>query len=119
MPVRKEWRLTRGGELLAVLRQDGRRRIPEHECPEAAAETMPAFEPLRPRFEREAELLDVDREPENSEWVDIWEALKAPGLFVESPDGRDRIDVLWIHFRDGRAWWYPLFASPQTVVHRS
>ena len=78
----------------------------------------PAFEELRPLFEREAELLEIDREPENTEWAEIWEELKAPGLFVESADGRQRFDILWIHFRNGRAWWWPLYNSPETVLRR-
>jgi hypothetical protein len=79
---------------------------------------MPAFEPLRPLFEREAELLEVDSEPENSEWANIWERLLAPGMFVVAPDGRERIEILWIHFKDGRAWWFPLYNSPRTVLRQ-
>nr|CAA9239594.1 hypothetical protein AVDCRST_MAG63-1365 [uncultured Armatimonadetes bacterium] len=111
---RSEWRLTRGGEVLAVLRPDGRQLVTDYPCFEAEYETTDAFEPVRRLFEREAELLDVDSVPENDEWADIWEELQAPGLFVESPDGRERLDILWIHFKGGRAWWWPLYNSPQT-----
>lgn len=115
----KEWRLTRGGELLAVLRPDGRSLMSDQQAAEGTYETAPAFEPLRHLFERECALLDVDSEEENDEWADIWEELCAPGLFVESPDGLSRIDVLWVHFKDGRAWWFPLMRSPKTVIREA
>ena len=111
------WHLTRGGELLALLHPDGRSLVPDldgHFTVEAAYTTTPAFEPVRHLFEREAQLLDADKESENNEWADIWDELKAPGLFVESPDGRTRFDILWIHFKFGRAWWWPLNNSPLT-----
>lgn len=114
-------RLTRGGEVLAILHMDGLRLVPELDptvATEAAYETTPAFEPVRHLFEREAQLLDVDSEPENNEWMDIWEELKEPGLFVESTDGRQRFDILWIHFKNGRAWWWPLINSPLTIVRK-
>ena len=117
--MEKEWRLTRGGELLAILRPDGRRLVTDHQAVEGLFKTTTAFEPLRHFFEREMELLDVDREPENSEWAAIWEELQAPGLFVESVDGRNRIDILWIHFKDRRAWWFPLYNSPHTLLRTS
>ncbi|MDR3633551.1 MAG: hypothetical protein P4L84_06925 [Isosphaeraceae bacterium] len=114
-----EWQLTRGGEVLAILSPDGRSLVPEldgHVATEAAYTTTPAFEPVRRLFEREAELLDVDSEAENREWGAIWDELKEPGLFVESVDGRARFDILWIHFKQGRAWWWPLYNSPRTVI---
>ena len=82
-----EWRLTRGGEVLADSRPDGRSLVPEldgHLAIEAAYATTPAFEAVRHLFEREVQLLDVDSEPENNEWADIWEELKEPGMLVES-----------------------------------
>jgi hypothetical protein len=117
MPRGDLW-LTRGGELLATLRPDGRQFFTDHQAVEAAYETMPAFEPLRPLFEREAELLDVASEPENSEWLNIWEQLLAPGMFVETPDGRERIEILWVHFKAGRAWWFPLYTSTRTLLRQ-
>ena len=111
-----EWRLTRGGELLAILRPDGRTLITDQQAVEGRYETAPAFESVRKLFEREAALLDVDGEKENDEWAEIWEELSAPGLFVESPDGRKRIDILWIHFKNDRAWWSPLYRSTKTVI---
>src|SRR5690242_17886905 len=113
---RRELRLTRGGELLAILRPDGLQFYADYPSVEGACETTPAFETLRPLFEREAELLEFDSEPENTEWAKIWERLLAPGMFVETPDERDRIDILWVHFRDERAWWLPLYNSPRTVL---
>jgi hypothetical protein len=113
MPSRT-WHLTRGGELLAVLRPVGNWRHADYPCVEAVHETTPAFEPLRPLLERELELLEIDDEPENSEWAEIWETLKAPGMFVETPGGREHVDILWIHFQDDRAWWWPLYNSPET-----
>jgi hypothetical protein len=103
--------------VLADLKPDGRSLVPEldgHLTVEAAYTTTPAFEPVRHLFEREAQLLDADSEPENTEWVDIWDELKAPSMFVESADGRERFDILWIHFEYGRAWWLPLYNSPLT-----
>jgi hypothetical protein len=120
--ARGDWRLTRGGQVLAVLHLDGRSLVPDLDGQftiEAAYRTTPAFESVRGLFEREAQLLDVDSEPENDEWIGIWEELKEPGLFVESADGRERFDILWIHFKYGRAWWFPLCSSPRTVMrHR-
>jgi hypothetical protein len=114
-----EWRLTRGGEILAVLHFDGRWLVPELDgdlTVEAAYTTTPAFEPVRHLFEREAQLLDVDDEAENNEWAAIWDELQEPGLFVESADGQERLDILWIHFKHGRAWWWPLYNSRLTVL---
>jgi hypothetical protein len=115
---RGELRLTRGGEVLATLHPDGQQLVTDYQAVEATYQTTPAFEPLRALFQREAELLDVDSEAENSEWADIWEQLLAPGMFVETPDGRERIDILWIHFKDGRAWWFPLYNSPRTLLRK-
>ena len=115
--TRDKWHLTRGGEVLAHLHPDGRSLVPEldgHFTIEAAYTTTPAFEPVRHLFEREAQLLDVDSEAENNEWADIWDELQAPGLFVASPDGRERFAILWIHFKYDRAWWWPLYNSPHT-----
>jgi hypothetical protein len=111
-------RLIRGEELLATLHPDGRQLLTDYQAVEGAYETTAAFEPLRPLFEREAELLDVDSEPENNKWAKIWEELLAPGMFVETPDGSERIEILWIHFRDGRAWWFPLYNSPRTRLRQ-
>jgi hypothetical protein len=97
--------LTRGGEALAILHLDGQQLL-----------TTTAFEPLRPLFERESELLDVDEEEANTEWADIWDELDTQKMFVESPDGTERVDIAWIHFRQNRAWWFPLYASPLTIV---
>jgi hypothetical protein len=116
-----EWRLIRGGDVLAALRSDGRSLVPEPDgqfTVEAAYTTTPAFEVVKHLFEREAQLLDVDSEPENNEWADIWEELKGPGMFVDSADGLERFDIVWIHFKNGRAWWWPLFNSPLTVPRR-
>jgi hypothetical protein len=114
-----DWRLTRGGEVLALLHPDGQWLVPEldgHFTIEAAYTTTMAFESVRHLFDREAQLLDVDSEHENHEWIDIWEELKRPGLFVELDDGLEKFDILWIHFKYGRVWWFPLCSSPSTVM---
>ena len=102
--------LIRGTDPLAVLRPVGKWRYADYPWVAAAWEPLPAFEPLRPLFEREAEFLDVDQEPENTVWLEIWEELKAPGLYVGSATGRSRTPGRWIHFREDRAWWWPLDA---------
>lgn len=116
MPTKRKWHLTRGGVTLAVLEPDGRQLVADYPCEESGYTLLPAFEEFRPLFEREVELLETDAEAENDEWLDIWERLKERGLFVESLDGRMRFDILWVHFRDGRAWWWPLYNSPATVL---
>lgn len=119
--ARSFWRLTRGGETIAYLRPDGKLRFPEldgHFTVEAAFEPTPAYESVRRLFERELEIFDEEGEAEQAEWAAIWEELAAPGLFVESLDGKDRWDILWIHVRDGGAWWWPLSRSPKTVLNR-
>jgi hypothetical protein len=113
------FRLIRGGKVLALLTRDGRSRVPEldgHFTTESSFQTTTEFESVRHLFERELALLDEEGDAEQAEWLAIWDDLKAPGLFVESADGLDRWDILWIHFEDGRAWWWPLFKSPQTVL---
>lgn len=119
--ARPIWHLTRGGETLVVLRPDGRSLVPEldgHFTVEAAYEPTSTFEAVRHLFEREIAIIDSEGEAEQAEWSAIWEELAAPGLFVESPDGQDRWDILWIHFQGGRAWWWPLGSSPRTVLRR-
>ena len=85
-------------------------------CVEARYTTTDAFSAVKQLFDREADLLDTDDETENNEWADIWDELKSVGLFVESPDGSERFDILWIHFKDARAWWWPLFNSQETKL---
>lgn len=114
MSNRRTYRLTRGGVTLALLKPGGPARFSDYPCIEGSYETTPEFEAVRPLFQREAELLELDREPENSEWLTIWETLQAPGLFLEPLRGKGRLDLLWIHFREDRAWWMPLFNSPKT-----
>lgn len=113
------WRLIRGGEVLAFLHCDGQALVPEldgHFTVEAAFEPVPALEPVRYLFEREVAILDDEGEAEQAEWSAIWDELTAPGLFIESLDGRERWDILWIHVQNGRAWWWPLGSSPRTVL---
>jgi hypothetical protein len=115
------WRLTRGGETLAYLRPDGKAQVPEldgHFTTEAVFEPLPAFETVRHLFEREVLIAGEEGDAEQAEWFGIWEELAAPGLFVESGDGQDRWDILWIHVQNGRAWWWPLGSSPRTILRR-
>jgi hypothetical protein len=105
-----EWRLTRGGTVLALLRPDGCARFATHPAAvEGTYKTAPAFYGLRFLFERELKLWHGSDELATDEWFKIWEWLKAPGLFLESPDGREQVEVFWIHFAEGRAWWLPFW----------
>ena len=113
---RREFRLVRGGLVLAILRPDGRQLLTDYQAVEGTFETTAAFEPIRTLFEREVELLDVDSNAENNEWLDIWEQLREPGLFVESMS--ERVEILWIHFQNGRAWWFPLYNSPLSQLKK-
>jgi hypothetical protein len=118
--MRNEWRLTRAGEVLAVLRRpDGPWLHADYPAIEVTFQTTPEFEKVRHLFEREVALLEIDDDPEASEWLNIWEELQAPGLFVESANGWERVDVLWIHFQGDRAWYMPLYHSPRTVLPES
>lgn len=108
--------LVRGGEVLAHLYPGGRQLFADYPAVEASYQTTDAFQTVRHLFEREAALLEVDSELENSEWLDIWEELKVPGLFVESVNGRESHSIQWIHFRDDRAWWFPFTNSPKTLL---
>lgn len=56
----KDWKLTCGGEVIATLHRDGIQQYADHQAIEGSYQTTPAFEPLRPLFEREVELLDID-----------------------------------------------------------
>ncbi len=117
--ARPSWRLTRGGETLAHLRSDGKSRFPEldgHFTVEAAFEATPAFEQVRHLFERKIEIAEDEGEAEQAEWSAIWEELSAPGLFVESSDGKERWDILWIHIQNGGAWWWPLGNSLKAIL---
>lgn len=113
----ERFHLTRGGEILAILHVDGRSLVPERDeymTEEASYETTVAFETVRHLFEREIEI--IQDEEHDEEWCDIWEELKSPGLYVESPDGLDRWDIMGIHFQNERAWWWRLYASPDTIL---
>jgi hypothetical protein len=119
--TKRFWHLTRGGETIAILRPDGKSLVPELDgyfTSEAAYEPTPAFESVRHLFDREIAIVISEDEAEGAEWAAIWGELKAPGLFGEAPDGRERWDILWIHFENGRAWWWPLGNSPLTVIRR-
>jgi len=111
-----EWFLTRGDVVLAVLRPDGLRQVSDYPCQEGAYETTLGFEPFRASFEREVELLDAEADEDDDEWADIWDTLLEPGMFVASADGRARIAIAWVHFRNDRAWWYPLYNDPATTL---
>jgi hypothetical protein len=117
MDGRRVWLLTRGGQVLAYLLPDGCSRFASSKAIEGVCKTTHVFERLRFEFERELELWYTSgMELENDEWFEIWERLKAPGFFVESLDGHVRIEIFWVHFAEGRAWWLPLYNSPNTVI---
>jgi hypothetical protein len=106
------FRLIRGGEVLALLEVDGRQEYACYPCLEGACTVTPAFAAVKPLFEREMELLELHPEDDAPEWVGVWEELQAPGLFVEAEDGSCCLEILWIHFKGDRAWWWPLYHAP-------
>lgn len=62
----------------------------------------PAFEAVRPMFDRVRERLDagLDAEP----WEDVWEEL-AVGLVLEPTDGGKPITEFLLHIRGSSAEW--------------
>lgn len=79
--------LTRGGQVLAILHPDGQQILSDHQAVEGTFDTTTAFEDIGPLFEREVELMEVDDEAANTEWIDIWDELLELEMFVETPDG--------------------------------
>ena len=111
----KVWRLLHGNELLAILTEDGNSLVEGLDpnlCEEGSFILEDAMKELWPLFQRELELIESDSESE--EWIDIWDQLRAPGLFIESESGDKRIEILTIHFKQSRAWWMPLYSSPNS-----
>ena len=116
--LKTQWhyQLTRAGVVLADLRPVDDWHYAEYPCVEGSFKPTPAFDRFRSMFDRELALLDVDDEDLNNEWGDIWDDLKSESLFVQTVDGGERYDILWIHIAGDRAWWWPLFNSPDTIL---
>jgi hypothetical protein len=62
----------------------------------------PAFELVRPLFDRELELLNADR---MDEWEVAWEAVAALGLRLEPVAAGADIEEFLLHIEGSRAWW--------------
>ena len=65
-------------------------------------EPTPAFEEVRPLFDREREQLEADA---IEEWGQVWDAIAAPGLRLEPTDGRGPITEFLVHIDGQNAWW--------------
>jgi hypothetical protein len=93
-----DYRVYRGDEFLGTLTETGL------DMPwwEGVFDAAPAFEVVRPLFDRERELLDADR---MDEWDAAWDDL-AEGLRLEPLDGSEPITEFVLHIDgDGRASW--------------
>ncbi len=107
------YQLTRDGLVLADLRPVNDWQHAYYPCIEGAFQPTAAYNDVQSLFERELSLLnDHDH---IDEWGEIWDHLKSQPMFVQSPNGTQRFDILWIHIASDRAWWWPLYNSPDTV----
>ncbi|HBE68551.1 MAG TPA: hypothetical protein DDW52_10425 [Planctomycetaceae bacterium] len=116
--LKKTWhyQLTRGGVVLANLRPVDDWQYAEYPCIEAKFSATDEYEPVRRLFERELLLLDAEEDDQINEWSELWEDLKSEPMFVQNLDQSERFDILWIHIHGDRAWWWPLYNSPETVL---
>ncbi len=62
----------------------------------------PAFEDVRPLFDRELALLNADR---MDEWEAAWGEVEALGLRLEPVPAGAAIDDFLLHIEGPRAWW--------------
>lgn len=93
-----DYRIYRGDVLLGTLTRTG------SDMPWwlGTFDPEPAFERVRPLFDRERELLEADRV---DEWGTTWDEL-AEGLRLEPLDGRAPITEFLLHIEsDGTASW--------------
>ena len=93
-----DFRLYRGGVLLGSLTSTDD-DFPWHNGTFVPA---PAFEQVRPLFDRELALLNADR---MDEWETAWEAVAALGLRMEPVTGGADIDEFLLHIEGQQAWW--------------
>jgi len=91
-------RLCRGDVLLGTLTSTDD-DFPWHH---GTFDPAPAFEEVRPLFDRERELLDAER---FDEWEAAWEAVVALGLRLELTATGATIDEFLLHIEGNRAWW--------------
>jgi len=91
-------RLYRGGRLLGELTHT-HDDMPWHHGTFAPT---PAFEEVRPLFDRDLELLNADR---MDEWEAAWEAVAALGLRLEPVAAGADIDEFLLHVEGTQAWW--------------
>lgn len=87
-----DYRVIRGEEVLGTLTRTGGEMFWE----EGLFEPTPAFEAVRPLFDRENALLEADR---IDEWCVVWDEL-AEGLRLEPLDGRGPIVEFLLHIED-------------------
>jgi hypothetical protein len=93
-----DFKLYRGGELLATLTRSGG----DFPWCQGTYEPTSAFLTVRPLFDREWAILSEDR---IDEWGLVWEEIQPPGLLLRPLDGRQDITEFLIHFDEERAWW--------------
>jgi hypothetical protein len=92
------YRLTRGGELLGEVTPTHNDMFLEF----GRFVPTPAFEQVRPLFERELALLDADR---MDEWMVAWEEISAPGVRLEAVGNGPSYSDFAIHVSGDQAWW--------------
>jgi putative SOS response-associated peptidase YedK len=93
-----DYRLYRGDRLLGTLNRTGA-DMPWHL---GTFEPTPAFEEVRPLFERELALLNADR---MDEWMTAWGEVTALGLRLEPVPASTPIEEFVLHIEGPSAWW--------------
>jgi hypothetical protein len=93
-----DYELRRGSQRLATLTSTGL-DMPWHQ---GSYDLAPAFEEVRPLFEREVSLLEADK---IEEWQATWEEIANLGLVLRPLDGREDMTEFLIHFYEDEARW--------------
>lgn len=91
------WRLYQGEVLLGTLKV-------WREMPWLSGKfhPTPAFEPLRPLFQREIDLLNAE---EHEAWEEAYDAIDALGLSLWAPDAEAPVREFLLHVDGDEAWF--------------